>query len=1195
MYHIPIYQIIKKGDLHAPYHLLKFPFLDLVGGGGGLLSESDQIVYATEKEKISKVLFFQGVLCTRLMFRHRIRLSFKSKEMTDIVYDISFSKDFSSCEAHLYRIEGDRLFFCQHTQSKLVDKKQYIIKHSIFGESYARLLLSVFLLKDGIYIEGKDRQGNTPLTFCTWDLVFGLIERFKAYLHQMLTPSHLIAQKIFLEKLHALVHNMSSEDEASQEKTLDSLASSLSFYFPLLMLRSYILQNNPTDKERQLIKKFTKKFIKEKQTEHSEKGSEPEPAGHRLMKKNVFFFIQRELAKEPANLLSSYIDFKDFNYDFLKSSAIYLLQFQHNTTKKNKIEITINYPPEDCNFVEFFGRILESRESEFNTFVGELDYIKFIINGKGTFGSYTFHTYVDPSKKVCFELETDSQHVLVNPLGNLFFLEVNNFNHVSQLLYADSATHVYRREYKCMKDGREERSGLFGTKLTLHQENGSKFVDTIDNSLKETVDAIRDYLGGHPDAADSFHQILFDISSHGKVSLSDEEFQEYCNRTIEKHTEALRTNKVKTILFRYLLNSKMTDSTLDAITIKYQNNTGYFYAATTDKTVNAIEARRQKAQQNGGTWCYDIPDLLAHVAGEFRSAYGLSPIPHPIRSGFVELDVDPSSVVSDPKTGLIDYNKGSLIPALGAHGEPRRRGENQAGVVIGVQTDDIGVGFPLKRFLIMGDLTHVTKGAITMQECMRINLALAYAYKHGWPVDWFTASFGVEIHHDRGVENLDASASTCREIIHYAQDLGLPINIVVSEVNIGAQSYWDSLAAICQETHGTLIMTRKGTMSLTGPKALTSAFYTRLHSEDIPAYSENLFPEGLHTLAGYRQIHGPNGEALQSAQDLKEACSLLTRHHYYTYSKDYARMASERPAAFYDPIERNIMKGGYLNDQNDIGKELQNIMKGMKADRHAIIEALRDQYSPPPLYLWGDAKGCQLNVIEKGHMAQTASTIVAEIVLGKRPVMLIFPPLGPLTPLDSEIIAKAICKATGKLPVVILGNLTGFNSDPLSMQNKQLTEGAMIVRSIVHYEGAMVIVNLGYMVGGAYVAFSQQLNPRVKIIAVEGAKAQVVGGNIAAKVVFTARIRKKAEKDPRLVDLKKNGIKTVEGDSRIETLFRTIIGEIEVEEEKTFNDIHDVKRAQKVGAVDTVISPENLRYEIINKIEEILVSYKIAA
>src|ERR671937_694706 len=55
--------------------------------------------------------------------------------------------------------------------------------------------------------------------------------------------------------------------------------------------------------------------------------------------------------------------------------------------------------------------------------------------------------------------------------------------------------------------------------------------------------------------------------------------------------------------------------------------------------------------------------------------------------------------------------------------------------------------------------------------------------------------------------------------------------------------------------------------------------------------------------------------------------------------------------------------------------------------------------------------------------------------------------------------------------------------------------------------------------GGAFVVFSQRLNDGFEAIAVEGARASVIGGSAAAGVVFTRDVMNATRRDPRVVEM----------------------------------------------------------------------------
>ncbi|HKY63073.1 MAG TPA: biotin carboxylase N-terminal domain-containing protein [bacterium] len=629
------------------------------------------------------------------------------------------------------------------------------------------------------------------------------------------------------------------------------------------------------------------------------------------------------------------------------------------------------------------------------------------------------------------------------------------------------------------------------------------------------------------------------------------------------------------------------------------------------RPASTIELREQQARARGATWAYRVPALIAEMAERFRLRHGLGqprlpgserPPEPAFPSEFVELELDPATTRTDPRTRMIDYNHGELVRALDEHGMPRAEGQNQAGVVIGIQTDHLGgTGMPLRRVVILGDLTHRSKGALSANECARINAAIRLAAREGIPVDWFTASQGAEIHAERGVEGLDATASTVREIVQHAHSRGVPINIVVDDVNIGAQSYWNSLASIIHDTGGILIMTPRGSMALTGPDAWTAAMVRHIHSEDLPGTARKFYPRGLQSLAGYEEVHGPNADAMALAPDLARATEMLLRHHYYSYRLGAGEIVSQRQFGGEDLYTRDISVetielGG---QKRQVGEEIQKVLNGGAGHRETILEALRDRGSPPPLRWWADAQGIRHQAGGNGLMPQKFNALIQEMQIGGRPTMVIFPPLGPLAPADSEVIGRAIIKASGRMPVLLIGSLTGFNGDPRSMENRQLFGGATIAEAIVKHQGPITVVDLGYIVGGTFVVVSKQLNPNLRLLALEGSHAQVIGGPSAAKVVFRSTIRKEADADARVLQAQQamERASASEKEARkadYERIRREVIAEIEQSRGAAFDQVHSVQRAETVGAVDEVIRPDQLREAIIRHQQQALNAYNLA-
>lgn len=598
--------------------------------------------------------------------------------------------------------------------------------------------------------------------------------------------------------------------------------------------------------------------------------------------------------------------------------------------------------------------------------------------------------------------------------------------------------------------------------------------------------------------------------------------------------------------------------------------------------LSKIEQRERQIVSKGGVWAYRIPLLLTEIAKDFREKE-LGIYTPAQDEGFIELDLDHSQTVIHPTTGSIDYNVGELIPVH------RPIGQNEAGVVIGLHSLDLGLGYPVKRILLIGDLSHSSRGAIRGQECIRINAAIRLAAEEKIPIDWYAASYGVQIHRERGVEGLDAAASTLREIVDNCHHKGLQINFILDETNIGAQSYWDSMGAIVHDTSGILIMTPNGSMALTGPKSLACALYGTVPSEEIGKYTDALYPKGLQSLSGHEFVHGPNSDSMLFAKDLHEASRYLLLHHYYGYLKPGQQLAPQRAP------NRNAH---FSEDEFIVYQtQMENFLKGLKPDRKKILEFLKDAASPESLEFWHDTKGIQNQVAKNGDLPQEASAIVQEMLIGGHPTLVLFTPTGPLTPADANIIARAIYKASSRMQVLIIGSLSGFSCDPLSMSNRQLLEGAFIAKAIVEHKGPILICNLGSLVGGTFAVFNKQLQKDLRIVALEGARVQVIGGKSAAKVVFHSSICKQVDSDSRVIQaIQKVSKEALEPTHEApSSLRRRLISEIENKESILFDTFHNAERAMKVKSIDEIISFARLKESLIKHFEELRAQYNYEA
>jgi acetyl-CoA carboxylase carboxyltransferase component len=242
-------------------------------------------------------------------------------------------------------------------------------------------------------------------------------------------------------------------------------------------------------------------------------------------------------------------------------------------------------------------------------------------------------------------------------------------------------------------------------------------------------------------------------------------------------------------------------------------------------------------------------------------------------------------------------------------------------------------------------------------------------------------------------------------------------------------------------------------------------------------------------------------------------------------------------------------------------------------------------------------------------MADAETAVVQDVHLGGRPVCLLgfesrsvprrgFPPTdgpdtytaGTLFPRSSKKAARAINAASGNRPLVVLANLSGFDGSPESMRKLQLEYGAEIGRAIVNFRGPIVFCVISRYHGGAFVVFSKTLNPNMTVLAVDGSYASVLGGAPAAAVVLAADVNARTASDPRVVELESR-IAEAEGAERAALVTRLADVRASVRAEKLsevaaeFDSVHSIQRAQRVGSVDAIIRPEELRPQIITAVE----------
>jgi acetyl/propionyl-CoA carboxylase alpha subunit/acetyl-CoA carboxylase carboxyltransferase component len=519
------------------------------------------------------------------------------------------------------------------------------------------------------------------------------------------------------------------------------------------------------------------------------------------------------------------------------------------------------------------------------------------------------------------------------------------------------------------------------------------------------------------------------------------------------------------------------------------------------------------------------------------------------------------------------------------HPVERGPGENVANVIVGLMktwTEKYPEG--MTRVALFGDPSRAM-GSLAEPECRRINAALDWAEELGVPVEWYAVSAGAEISKDRGTENMDWIAAVLRRIIQFTQS-GHELNVVVCNINVGAQPYWNAEATMLMHTKGVLIMVADAAMVLTGKQALD--------------YSGGVSADDNLGIGGYERIMGPNGQAQYFAPDLVEAGKLLLRYYEHTYRAPGERYPRSR--ATRDDRDRDVcasphgqIEGSSFETVGEIFSRDTNPGRKQPFDIRRVMGAVVDVDSDP-LERWRDMRDAETVVTWDAHLGGHP---IALLGIESRPIRRLgFVPAdgprlwtgGTLFPQSSKKAARAINAASGNRPLVILANLTGFDGSPESLRMCQLEFGAEIGRAVVNFEGPIVFTVVSRFHGGAFVVFSNRLNDRMETFALEGTYASVIGGAPAAAVVFARELKSRVERDPRVTDLTARleaasgaakALLSVELREVRETVHSEHLGRLATE----YDGIHDIERARSVGSVHQIVPPQRLRLDLIEAIE----------
>jgi len=126
--------------------------------------------------------------------------------------------------------------------------------------------------------------------------------------------------------------------------------------------------------------------------------------------------------------------------------------------------------------------------------------------------------------------------------------------------------------------------------------------------------------------------------------------------------------------------------------------------------------------------------------------------------------------------------------------------------------------------------------------------------------------------------------------------------------------------------------------------------------------------------------------------------------------------------------------------------------------------------------------------------------------------------------------------------------------------------------------------------GGAFVVFSQKLNPKLEAVALEGSHVSVIGGGPAAAVVFAREVEEAARADERITALDQR-IGAAERAERQalraqrSALWTEVLAQTRGAFAERFDEVHSVERAVRMGSVSGIIAPASLRSFLIDAVE----------
>ena len=168
--------------------------------------------------------------------------------------------------------------------------------------------------------------------------------------------------------------------------------------------------------------------------------------------------------------------------------------------------------------------------------------------------------------------------------------------------------------------------------------------------------------------------------------------------------------------------------------------------------------------------------------------------------------------------------------------------------------------------------------------------------------------------------------------------------------------------------------------------------------------------------------------------------------------------------------------------------------------------------------------------------------------------------------------------------------MSSAETPPESLREWELEFGAEIARAIVNFDGPIVFCVLSRYHGGAFVVFSRRLNPHLETVALEGARASVIGGAPAAAVVFAGEVERAAAGDERIQSLDEaishaSGAERQRLRARRSAQWEAVLAEKRRGFAARFDQIHSIERAVRVGSVNSVVGLDSLRGHLIEAVE----------